>query len=154
DMRMDPRLPETAADLLNACPEAELADIFFHYGEERRARRLARLAVAQRARAPFRSTTDLVGLVLKALGPQRGRIHPATRAFQALRIAVNDELGALRAGLRGAAAILAPGGRLAVISFHSLEDRIVKRYFRGEDEAAGLGLRPLTPKPVTPSEAE
>jgi 16S rRNA (cytosine1402-N4)-methyltransferase len=153
---MDPALEESAADLLNSRGESELADIFYYYGEERRSRRLARTAVERRARSPFRTSTDLVDAVIRALGPKRGRIHPATRIFQALRIAVNDELEALREGLRGAAAILAPGGRLAVISFHSLEDRIVKQFFRGpEGEAASAWpLRALTPKPLVPGADE
>ncbi len=154
DMRLDPSLPETAADLLNRRSESELADIFYRYGEERRSRRLARAVVARRARSPFRTTADLVETVIRALGPKRGRIHPATKVFQALRIAVNDELEALREGLRGAASILAPGGRLVVISFHSLEDRIVKQFFRGEAAASSVPLRPLTPKPVVPGPEE
>jgi 16S rRNA (cytosine1402-N4)-methyltransferase len=155
DMRFDPALPESAADLLNTWPESDLADVFYQYGEERRSRRLARVAVERRAGRPFRTTTDLVEAVTRALGPKPGRIHPATRIFQALRIAVNDELGALREGLRGAAAILAPGGRLAVISFHSLEDRLVKQFFRDGDPRDGSRpLRPLTPKPLVASEAE
>ena len=152
DMRFNPTRGESAADLLNSLDEAELADIFYQYGEERRSRRVARAAVERRARSPFRTTLDLVETVVRALGPKRGRIHPATRIFQALRIAVNDELGALREGLRGAAAILAPGGRLAVISFHSLEDRIVKQSFLAEGEANGW--RALTRKPIVASAAE
>jgi 16S rRNA (cytosine1402-N4)-methyltransferase len=155
DMRFDPALPESAADVLNTWPESDLADVFYQYGEERRSRRLARVAVERRVARPFRTTTDLVEAVTRALGPKRGRIHPATRIFQALRIAVNDELGALRDGLRGAAAILAPGGRLAVISFHSLEDRLVKQFFRDGDPDEGVRpLRPLTPKPLVASDAE
>jgi 16S rRNA (cytosine1402-N4)-methyltransferase len=152
DMRFDPSLPDSAADLLNRRSAAELADIFYQYGEERRSRRLARVVEEWRIRQPFRTSADLVAAVTRGLGPRRGRLHPATRVFQALRIAVNDELGALRDGLRAAAAILAPGGRLAVISFHSLEDRIVKQFLRGtgaEADPQGPPLRPLTPKPLT-----
>src|SRR5581483_2018961 len=157
DMRFDPGRGESAADLLNRRAEAELADIFYRYGEERRSRQLAREVVARRARRPFATTSDLLDAVARVLGPRRGRLHPATRIFQALRIAANDELEALRAGLRGAASILAPGGRLAVISFHSLEDRIVKQFFRGsgpEADSSAPPLRPLTPKPVIASAAE
>src|SRR5205085_2572950 len=106
-------------------------DVFYRYGEEPRSRRLARAVVERRRTAPITRTGELVDVVTRALGPARGRLHPATRIFQALRIAVNDELGALEAGLDAALPLLAPGGRLAVISFHSLEDRIVKWRLRG-----------------------
>jgi 16S rRNA (cytosine1402-N4)-methyltransferase len=114
---------------------------------------VARAIVRQRERAPFATTDDLVQAVEAALGPKRGRIHPATRTFQALRIAVNDELGALETVLPAAAAALSPGGRLAVIAFHSLEDRRVKQFFRagGTPDAP---LTELTRKPIFPTEAE
>ena len=128
DMRMDPGLQKTAADLVNDLPVKELADLLWRYGEERRARRIAQAIAAAR---PLTTTGKLVEVLIRAVG-RRGRIHPATRTFQALRIAVNDELGALEAVLPQAMRILAPGGRLAVISFHSLEDRLVKWFFRQE----------------------
>lgn len=155
DMRFDPTTGESAAELLNSRSESELADIFYHYGEERRSRRLARLIVARRQDRGFARTGDLVAVAETALGPRRGRLHPATRAFQALRIAVNDELGALETALNAAVSVLAPGGRLVVISFHSLEDRIVKYFIRGRVGAAGEPrLRPLTRKPQTAGPAE
>lgn len=128
DMRLDPSLERTASDLVNDLPVKELADLVWRYGEERYARRIARAIVAAR---PLTTTSELAQVVARAVG-QRGRIHPATRTFQALRIAVNDELGALEAVLPQAVCVLAPGGRLAVIAFHSLEDRLVKTFFRRE----------------------
>jgi 16S rRNA (cytosine1402-N4)-methyltransferase len=153
DMRFDPH-PDapTAAELLNSLTEAELEHILRDWGEEPRARRVARSIVHRRAREPFRRTGDLVAAVTSALGPPRGRIHPATRTFQALRIAVNDELGGLEAGLDAAVQLLRPGGRIAAISFHSLEDRIVKWRFRGLAEPGVLYI--LTRKPVVPSAEE
>jgi 16S rRNA (cytosine1402-N4)-methyltransferase len=153
DMRLDPTRGESAADLLNRAEESEIADILYQYGEEYRSRRVARAIVHQRARTPFSTTADLVHAVEYALGPKRGRTHPATKSFQAIRIAVNDELGALEAVLPMAAGLLAEGGRLAVISFHSLEDRRVKQFFRagGTDEAP---LSELTRKPIVPSADE
>lgn len=128
DMRFDPALPATAADLVNELPEAELADIFWRYGEERRSRHFARAVVQAR---PLRTTTQLAETIAAVAGRQRHkRIHPATQIFQALRIAVNRELDELEAGLAAAITLLKPGGRLAVISFHSLEDRVVKHTFR------------------------
>jgi 16S rRNA (cytosine1402-N4)-methyltransferase len=138
--------------LLNSLTEAELEHILRDWGEEPRARRVARSIVHRRAREPFRRTGDLVAAVTSALGPPRGRIHPATRTFQALRIAVNDELGGLEAGLDAAVQLLRPGGRIAAISFHSLEDRIVKWRFRGLAEPGVLYI--LTRKPVVPSAEE
>lgn len=132
DMRMDPTQGQTAADLVNALDEAELAEIIFRYGEERASRRIARRIVEQRERTPIRTTRALAELVQRTVGRSADRIHPATRTFQALRIAVNDELGALEAALPQAVELLRPGGRLAVISFHSLEDRIVKEFMRRE----------------------
>jgi len=153
DMRFDPTRGESAADLLNRADGAEIADILYQYGEEYKSRRVARAIVRQRERAPIATTQDLVQAVESALGPKRGRTHPATKSFQALRIAVNDELGALEAALPVAAALLALGGRLAVISFHSLEDRRVKQFFRAGGSAAGP-LAELTRKPIVPSAEE
>ncbi|MBM4410273.1 MAG: 16S rRNA (cytosine(1402)-N(4))-methyltransferase RsmH [Chloroflexi bacterium] len=128
DMRMDPDGPVTAADIVNTSDEADLAAIIFEYGEERRSRRIAREIVARR---PLRTTSDLARAVEAAVG-RRGqdRIHPATLTFQALRIAVNNELDQLETALEAAHLLLAPGGRLVVISFHSLEDRMVKQFIR------------------------
>jgi len=153
DMRFDPTAgAETAADLLNSMSAAELERILRAYGEEPRARRVARSIEYRRSQRPFTTTSDLVAAVIAALGPARGRIHPATRTFQALRIAVNDELGALETGLDASVHLLKPGGRLAIISFHSLEDRIVKWRFRARaDEGV---LKVLTRKPLTPAEEE
>lgn len=133
DMRMDRAQPLTARDIVNGWPEAEIARVLRDYGEESWAARIARIIAEHRARAPIETTADLVACVDAAI-PRRVRDkdagHSARRTFQALRIAVNDELEPLRAALQDAAALLAPGGRLAVISFHSLEDRIVKQTFR------------------------
>ncbi|MBE7550640.1 MAG: 16S rRNA (cytosine(1402)-N(4))-methyltransferase RsmH [Anaerolineales bacterium] len=134
DMRMDPTTGPTAADLVNSLPEEELANLIYRYGEERHSRRIARAIVKAR---PLRRTLELAQIVVRSSGggrPDRTKIHPATRTFQALRIAVNDELGALERALPQALACLKPGGRLAVISFHSLEDRIVKQYFKQESQ--------------------
>ncbi len=128
DMRFAPNAPLSAADLVNSIPESELADILFRYGEERQSRRIAR-AIAQNR--PIETTRQLADLVLKTIG-KKERIHPATRTFQALRIAVNGELEAVESVLPIAIGLLRPGGRLAVISFHSLEDRIAKETFRRE----------------------
>lgn len=130
DMRMSGR-GRSAADLVNEAPEEELVRVLRDYGEERRARRLARTIVEARARRPIRTTRELARLAAGAVGRSRGeRIHPATRTFQALRIAVNDELGQLERFLEPAVRALRPGGRIAVLAFHSLEDRIVKHTFR------------------------
>jgi 16S rRNA (cytosine1402-N4)-methyltransferase len=128
DMRFDPSRGASAADLVNGLAENELADLLFRYGEERLSRKIARAIVQNR---PFTTTRQLADLVLKTIG-KRERIHPATRTFQGLRIAVNGELDAVESVLPLAVEMLRPGGRLAVISFHSLEDRIVKTYFRRE----------------------
>ncbi len=130
DMRFDPREGETAADLINNLSAEELARIFRRYGEEPHSNRIARLIVAHR---PLRTTGELARLIAGEIG-RRGRPgrHPATQVFQALRIAVNDELGEIERGLASAVELLRPGGRLAVISFHSLEDRLVKQFFRRE----------------------
>jgi len=133
DMRMDSSAGETAADLLNTAPEEELARIFREFGEEPQSRRAARAIAAERERIAFARTGQLAALIEKVI-PRRGRIHPATRVFQALRIAVNDELGALRRALETIPALLRGGARFAVITFHSLEDRIVKSFFRSGSE--------------------
>lgn len=132
DMRMDASSPVTAADWLASAGERELADTIFQLGEERYSRRIARAIVETRRRQPLVRTTQLAELVRSAMpGPARhGRIHPATRTFQAIRMHVNDELGEIERGLRAALACLRPGGRLAVITFHSLEDRLVKHFLR------------------------
>ncbi len=130
DMRMGPSATQSAADLVNTLSEKALADIIYRYGEERKSRRIARAIVQSR---PLTSTMQLADVVRRAVGGgKRWKIHPATRTFQALRIAVNDELGALERFLPQAISLLAPDGRLAVISFHSLEDRIVKQFFKQE----------------------
>ncbi|WP_424949708.1 16S rRNA (cytosine(1402)-N(4))-methyltransferase RsmH [Deinococcus sp.] len=172
DMRMSQSGP-TAADVVNTLEAEELASIIYEYGEERHSRRIARGIVAAREESPILTTTRLAEVIKRAYpgGHARG-IHPARRSFQALRIHVNDELGALRSGLDAAASLLAPGGRLAVISFHSLEDRIVKRWMKlhsGEAQGGWSGaagepaemnrvqrpvLTPLHKRPLEASEAE
>lgn len=168
DMRMDDTGGDTAADLVNHLGETELADLIYQYGEERYSRRIARAIVKAR---PIRRTNQLVEIIQKAVpfagGKGKARIHPATRTFQALRIAVNDELGALERALPQAIELLKPGGRLAVISFHSLEDRIVKQYFRREAQDCicppdqpvctcrhKATVRIITKRPIMPSLAE
>src|SRR5262245_32151552 len=147
DMRFDTRQPLTAAELIRQAPEPELARLIHEYGEEPAARRIARRLVQARARAPIRTTQELAALVASAIPPHRRphRLHPATRTFQALRIAVNDELGSLEAALPQGAELLAPGGRLGVIAFHSLEDRLVKNTFR---RLSSSGWTALTRKPL------
>lgn len=155
DMRFNPDEPgPTAADLLNTLSQFDLETIFRDFGEEPRARRLARLVVETRRRRPFHTTQDLVEVIHQALGPRRAksRIHPATRIFQALRIAVNRELDELEKFLSHAPAWLESQGRLVVLSYHSLEDRLVKQRFL-EWDRAGV-MRRLTKKPLTPSDAE
>jgi 16S rRNA (cytosine1402-N4)-methyltransferase len=153
DMRFDASADvPTAADLLNELPESEIERVLRDYGEEPRARRVARSIVYRREQRPFNRTGDLVAAVIAALGPARGRMHPATRTFQAVRIAVNDELRALEAGLDAAPGVLKPGGRMAVISFHSLEDRIVKWRFRQWAESGEISI--LTRKPLVPDAEE
>ncbi|MHB0867889.1 MAG: 16S rRNA (cytosine(1402)-N(4))-methyltransferase RsmH [Chloroflexota bacterium] len=132
DMRFDPREPVTAADIVNGASEAELRKMLYEYGEESYAPAIARAIVRRRAIKPIETTADLAELVTGVMGPRRGRRHSATKTFQALRIAVNRELESLREALPQALEILARGGRLAVISFHSLEDRIVKEFMRRE----------------------
>lgn len=167
DMRLDPSQGPTAAEWLAEAGEAELADALWRLGEERAARRIARMIVLERGREPLRTTGRLAELVSRAKGGRRGRIHPATQTFQALRMVVNHELESLENALADAPALLAPGGRMAVISFHSLEDRMVKRQLgrhqgTWESLPAGgrrwVGERPLcrwiTRKPVTASTEE
>ena len=141
----------SAAEIVNSAPEAELARIIFDYGEERAARKIARAIVERRSKERILTTGSLVEAI-ESVVPRHGKIHPATKTFQALRIAANDELGALEDALDAAFKRVAAGGRVAVISFHSLEDRIVKRYFRTA-AANGLG-REISKKPIIPSDAE
>ena len=155
DMRLDDRLSTTAADLVNTLGEKALADLIYEFGQERHSRKIARRIVAARMGRRIDSTVELAELVSRCYPPaqrRRGRIHPATRTFQALRIAVNDELASLDALLSALPDILAPGGRAGVISFHSLEDGRVKRAFA--DWAASGSARVITPKPVTASPQE
>jgi 16S rRNA (cytosine1402-N4)-methyltransferase len=164
DMRFGPTAPHTAEELVNQLPQDELADLIFRYGEERDSRRIARAIVKAR---PLHTTGELARVVQQAAARKGERIHPATRTFQALRIAVNDELAALEHVLPQAVDALSPGGRLAVISFHSLEDRIVKEFFR--DQAKELvnppyeqiykverraRVKEVTRKPLVPEEEE
>jgi 16S rRNA (cytosine1402-N4)-methyltransferase len=152
DMRMDRRAGETAADVVNEMPEVELANLIYAYGEERGSRRIARAIVRARDRALLRTTAELADIVRRAAPPSRRRgFHPATRTFQALRIHVNRELEGLGEALERIAGCLGPAGRLAVIAFHSLEDRVVKTTFR---ELARRGWTLLTKKPIRPSETE
>lgn len=152
DMRMDRRGP-SAADLVNTAEEKTLADILFWFGEERAARKIARAIVAARASAPFLSTASLAALIARVAPAKPGEIHPATRSFQALRIAVNDELGELVEALAGAESVLKEGGRLAVVTFHSLEDRLVKQFLaarsgRGQARSRLLPGEPSMPDPT------
>ena len=166
DMRME-RDGDSAADLVNRASEAELADVFFHFGEERRARAVARAVIERRRKGRIETTGELAELVAGLVRAEPGGIHPATRVFQGLRIAVNDELGELVRALHAAERVLRPGGRLAVVTFHSLEDRIVKQFLavrtgrapglsrhlpRGE--AAAASFVAVTKGPVAASEAE
>jgi len=141
DMRMSQDGP-TAADLVNNCDEAELADILYLYGEERASRRIARAITRARAEARIETTFQLVEILEKCLPrPKPGQAHPATRSFQAIRIAVNDEFGELVAGLEAAERALKPGGQLAVVTFHSIEDRMVKRFLQAKSGGGGRGSR-------------
>jgi 16S rRNA (cytosine1402-N4)-methyltransferase len=151
DMRLDPAVGETAADLVNRLSERALADLIWEFGEERHSRRIARRIVERRRTQPFATTADLADVVKRSVprSADSYRIHPATRTFQALRIAVNDELGALDRLLAALPKLVRVGGRAGIISFHSLEDRRVKRAFR--DTAVWL---PLTKKPVEASDEE
>lgn len=139
DMRMNPAAGESAADWLARADEREIADVLYRFGEERQSRRIARAIVARRADRPLRTTAELAALVESVLGRGEPGKHPATRSFQAIRIHINRELEALEAALEQAVAALAPGGRLAVISFHSLEDRMVKLFIR---DRSGRAPRP------------
>jgi 16S rRNA (cytosine1402-N4)-methyltransferase len=132
DMRMDRSAGMSAADFLRSADESEIADVLWRYGEERMSRRIARAIVARRVQGTIETTHELAELVERTIGRRERNKHPATRTFQALRIHVNDELGSLQRGLRVLTTALKPGGRLAVISFHSLEDRIIKNFIRGE----------------------
>lgn len=156
DMRIDRSLKVTAADIINKTVEKKLADLIFEYGQDRASRRIARFIVHQRRQEPIRTTKQLAAIVSKALyrpgAGRRTRIHPATRTFQALRIAVNNELENLRRLLTAAPPLLKPGGTLAIISFHSLEDRLVKLDFK---ENAKVGIyQILTKKPIVPTKDE
>jgi 16S rRNA (cytosine1402-N4)-methyltransferase len=166
-MRLDPDLPMSAEDLINSYGENELANLIYRYGEERQSRRIARAIVQHRPFASARALGETIARAVRQRGKQR--IHPATRTFQALRIAVNDELGVLDRVLPDAISLLRPGGHLAVISFHSLEDRIVKHFFRDEatdclcppellfcacDHRATLDRATATRKPIVASEEE
>ena len=156
NMRMDTSTGPTAAELVNTLPEPALANLIFTYGEERYSRRIARAISQARVVSPLRTTMQLTAIIQKAVpGAYRhGRIHPATRTFQALRIAVNKELEILEGAIRDAVDMLAPSGRLCVISFHSLEDRIVKRVFRALSRSPEAMISILTKKPCMPSEEE
>lgn len=151
DMRMDRSKGVTAEDIVNTYPARELERILREYGEERLAERITRAIISHRRKGRIESCKELADIVSKVYG-RRGRIHPATRTFQALRIAVNDEINEIREGLRDSLALLRKGGRLCVISYHSLEDRIVKNFMR-EKEREGI-LRILTKKPLTPGYEE
>ena len=166
DMRLDPKASITAAEIVNEWPAEALADVIYRYGEEPRSRRIARAIVSAR---PLNTTTELAAVVARAVGgrPTDRRIHPATRVFQALRIEVNDELGTLEAALPQIVRMLGPGGRFAVIAFHSLEDRIVKRFIQQESRDCicpsvqstctcghQATIKALTRKPIQASEAE
>ena len=164
DMRFGPHALQTAADLVNKYSERELADLIYQYGEERESRKIARAIVRAR---PIQTTRELVAAI-EAVSPRRGdRLHPATRTFQALRIAVNEELTSIEEALPQAVIALKPGGRLAVISFHSLEDRIVKDFFREHskdrvnppyeqiyEEERKATLKEVNRKPIVPSDEE
>ncbi|MCX7837946.1 MAG: 16S rRNA (cytosine(1402)-N(4))-methyltransferase RsmH [Anaerolineae bacterium] len=143
DMRFDPNTPTTAADLVNTLDERALADLIFEYGEERAARRIARAIVRAR---PIHTARQLADVIARAVGRQ-GKLHPATRTFQALRIAVNRELKVLERVLPQVVQVLKPGGRVAIIAFHSLEDRRVKNFFRTARELRVLTKHPITPTP-------
>ncbi len=168
DMRMDRSRPQTAADLISTLSRQELAKLLREYGEEPRAGAIARAVEKAKARGPITTTTQLAGIISSVFPPSSPRrIHPATKTFQALRIAVNDELGALRDGIDGLLRVLKPGGRIAVISFHSLEDRIVKQTFAAAAKGCicpprlpvcGCGRRPgvtvVTKRSVVPAAGE
>lgn len=156
DMRIDRRIKTSAADIINKADEKELADLIYKFGQDRASRRIARFIVKQRQAEPIKTTAQLADVVRRALarvkGRGRERIHPATRTFQALRIAVNNELENLQRLLEAAPELLAAGGYFAVISFHSLEDRLVKFSFKDNQKAGFYDV--VTKKPVTPSREE
>ena len=167
DMRFSPSQPVSAADIVNTWSREDLAGILWKYGEERKSRQIAAMICAERERTPIMTTAQLREIIEQAAGPAREKIHPATRSFQAIRIAVNEELKAVETVLPAALKALKPGGRLLVISFHSLEDRIVKNYFKTESKdclcppsqpVCTCGhkavLRELTRHPVTADENE
>ena len=164
DMRFSPTTTESAADIINTYSEAELAEIIFRYGEERASRRIAKAIIRDR---PIRTTFELASLISTVIPRKGKRVHPATRTFQALRIAVNNEMGAIESVLPQALNALTTGGRLAIISFHSLEDRLVKRYFRHQSKDCicpprqpictcdhKASLIEITRKPICPSDEE
>lgn len=166
DMRMG-QTGQTAADVVNTFKESDLADILYEYGEEKASRRIARKIVQRRQEKPFQTTLDLADVIRSCLPRKPGDTDPATRSFQALRIYVNDELGELKRGLTGAQSLLKAGGILAVVSFHSLEDRIVKNFMAQESghvpnpskympevQKKAPSFEILTKKPITPSPAE
>ena len=152
DMRMSLKLEVTAADLINSLPEREIADIFYKFGEEHRSRYFARAIVEARRKSPIDTTLQLAGLIEKTAGGRHGKTHPATKVFQALRIAVNDELGAIEEAVPKALQALKDEGRLAVITFHSLEDRIVKNIFKAKEKEGLIFI--LTRKVVASSREE
>jgi 16S rRNA (cytosine1402-N4)-methyltransferase len=156
DMRMDRSHGPTAAELVNQLPESELADLIYRFGEERYSRRIARAIVQARVFAPLATTLELASVIRAAVpGPYRhGRLHCATRTFQALRVAVNREIDVLERAFRDAAEILTPGGRLCIISFHSLEDRIAKQTIKGLAQGPAPLLIRMTKKPLAPSQEE
>ena len=146
DMRMGDE-GSTAADLVNGLPEDELADLIFEYGQEPRSRRIARAIVTARGRSPIRTTDELARVVVGAVGRRPGGPHPARRTFQALRIAVNREIEEIAASLPQAVDLLVPGGRVVVIAYHSLEDRVAKQTFRDDPRLTVLTRKPLQPSP-------
>jgi 16S rRNA (cytosine1402-N4)-methyltransferase len=152
DMRMDPARDRTAADIVNRWDEADLADLFYYEGGERRSRRIAQAIVEERQRVPFLRTGALADLVARVGGERGGRIHPATKVFQALRRAVNEEGDELLHGLQAAEALLASGGRLVVLTFHSGEDGMVKRFL--SEGKRGSRWSPIAKKPVGPGSTE
>lgn len=152
DMRMSLKSPMTAADLINTLPEHEIADIFWKFGEEHRSRRFAKAIVYARRKSEITTTLELAALIEKSAGGRHGKIHSATKVFQALRIAVNDELGAIEEAIPKTLAALKAKGRLAVITFHSLEDRIVKSLFKEKEKEGIIDI--ITRKVVMPTREE
>lgn len=156
DMRIDKRIKSSAADIVNKADQKSLADLIYKFGEERGSRRIARFIVRERQGRPIATTGQLAAIVCRALGQpgrrRKSRIHPATRTFQALRIAVNNELENLERLLVSASGLLAKKGRIAVISYHSLEDRLVKSNFKANEQACTYKI--ITKKPIVPSREE